>query len=110
MASARRTFGSDPSTIGENLDLPGDLARRRVVIGRSLHPGYDLHITPVGAKELHASVVAAVHRDARRGRHSVSAHLADPRPVIVPAALTVGAPTLGALVGLRGPHGWEQEH
>src|SRR6266699_5943611 len=101
MTAIRRTFRADFSAVGEHANLTGDLPCRRIVIGTRLHSGNNPDIAAVLADERHATIISAVHRDLCRGRNGVGAQFTETGTVIIPAAFTVVAPALGAILGLR---------
>src|SRR5438270_1657826 len=105
----RRTFGPDLSTVGEYANLTGDRACRRIVIGARLDSRNNPDITAVLADECDAAIISAVHRDSCRGRNGVGAHFTKVGAATVPATVTVVAPALGAILGLRGGYSGEQK-
>src|SRR6267143_565238 len=102
MSAIRRTFRADFSAVGEHANLTGDLPSRRIVVGTRLHSRNNPDITAVLADERHATIISAVHRDPCRGRNRVGAQFTETGTIIIPAAFTVVAPTLGAIRALRG--------
>ena len=107
--SARRTLGADLPTVGENTNLTGDVACRRVVIRTRLNSRHDLDIALARTVKRHATVVAAIDRDSRRSRDGVGAHVTHTRSVIVPVALTAITPALSAIAGLGGDSGGDKK-
>src|SRR5258706_4381414 len=104
MSAIRRTFRTDLSALGEHANLTGDLPCRRIVVGTRLHSRNNPDITAVLADERHATITSSVHRDPCRGRNGVGAQFTETGAVIIPAAFTVVAPALGAILGLRGSY------
>src|SRR5882672_11135534 len=102
MIAIRGTFRADSSAIGEHANLTGDLPCRRIVVGTRLHSRNNPDITAVLADERHATIISAVHRDPCRGRNRIGAQFTETGTVIIPATFTVFAPTLRAILGLRG--------
>src|SRR3982751_326059 len=98
----RGTFGADLPAVGEDADLARDLACGGIVVGTRLDTGDDLDVASILSDERDSAIVAAIYRDLRRGRNGEGAKLAEARAVAVPAALTVVAPSFGAIPTLRG--------